>query len=438
MGCYEVGLGDTLGVGTPKDTQTLLEVLLRDIPADKLAGHFHDTYGQGVGNVYRAYEMGLRVFDSSVAGLGGCPYAPGAKGNVSTEDVVYTLEKAGINTGVDLDKLVKVGQWISEQLGIPYGSRVGAALASKSRQSSTGSSQPAKKEAVAPERKWEVVKDTGEYRVSRSGAVLKVTLTRPKNGNAMTDAMLESLTELFKNLHKDPSVFHVVLEAEGKFFCTGMDLSGNSELSDMSREYNYYEKVAGLFEAVDRVPQTTIALINGPCYGGGVGLGFACDVRIVSPKARWTLSEVKIGVSPAVISKFLVREWGSSMAREGMLSGREITPTELWRIGAVHQIVAEGETLESRLESYLSQLERAAPRAAAVNKELSRRAWLQPESKAQTDLVQKAFHAMVAKGGEGEHGIQQLFRNKNKLFSWQEFWARRNPFANPIYQEPRE
>jgi hydroxymethylglutaryl-CoA lyase len=89
MGCYEISLGDTLGVGTPAQVEALLKVLLHHIPADKLAGHFHDTYGQAVANVVKAFEMGIRTFDSSVAGLGGCPYAKGAKGNVATEDLVY-------------------------------------------------------------------------------------------------------------------------------------------------------------------------------------------------------------------------------------------------------------------------------------------------------------------------------------------------------------
>jgi hydroxymethylglutaryl-CoA lyase len=89
MGCYEISLGDTIGVGTPAQVETLLRLLLQHIPAEKMAGHFHDTYGQAVANAVRAYDLGLRVFDSSVGGLGGCPYAKGAKGNVATEDLVY-------------------------------------------------------------------------------------------------------------------------------------------------------------------------------------------------------------------------------------------------------------------------------------------------------------------------------------------------------------
>ena len=131
MGCYEVGLGDTLGVGIPSKTKRLLELLLKHIPANKLAGHFHDTYGQAVANVIAAYDMGIRSFDSSVAGLGGCPYAKGAKGNLATEDMVYTFEESGISTGIDLQKLSAVGDWISKQLGLPNSSRAGAALVAK-------------------------------------------------------------------------------------------------------------------------------------------------------------------------------------------------------------------------------------------------------------------------------------------------------------------
>jgi len=436
MGCYEVGLGDTLGVGTPYDTQKLLEVLLREIPANKLAGHFHDTYGQGVANVVRAYDMGLRTFDSSVAGLGGCPYAPGARGNVSTEDIVYTLEKGGINTGVDLDKLIGVGRWISEQLGIPYGSRVGTALLA--RRESIAVTKPVLKDKPSTSalpstssksgRTWTLEQDTGEYRVYRSGETVKITLTRPRNGNALTDAMLEGVTELYKKLGADPSVYHVVLSSEGKYFCTGMDLSGATNTSDMSTQSSYYAKVLALYEAIDHCPKTTISLIGGPCYGGGVGLTFACDVRFVSTKARWTLSEVKIGVSPAIISKYLVREWGVSVAREAMISGREIGPEELLRIGAIHAITGPEETLDDKLDSYLDQLEKCAPRSAAINKELARLGWYDPEGEPQAHLIKETFGNMMAPGSEGEHGIN-TFQQKVKSVDWRKFWGNRNPTA---------
>ncbi|MFP3926283.1 hydroxymethylglutaryl-CoA lyase [Pseudomonas sp. W5-36] len=127
MGCYEVSLGDTIGTGTPGATRTLFDVVAGQIPRGKLAGHFHDTYGQALANLYASLLEGIHVFDSSVAGLGGCPYAKGATGNVASEDVVYLLNGLGIETGIDLDKLIAAGQRISDTLGRANGSRVAKA-----------------------------------------------------------------------------------------------------------------------------------------------------------------------------------------------------------------------------------------------------------------------------------------------------------------------
>ena len=131
MGCYEISLGDTIGVGTAGETRALIRAVADDIPLAALAGHFHDTYGQAVANVYAALEEGVRTFDSSVSGLGGCPYAPGAAGNVATEDIVYMLEGAGFETGADLDALTGISQWISDALGRRPGSKVTLARAAK-------------------------------------------------------------------------------------------------------------------------------------------------------------------------------------------------------------------------------------------------------------------------------------------------------------------
>ncbi len=133
MGCYEVSLGDTIGVGTPRATQRMIEACARRVPVERLAGHYHDTYGQALANIYASLELGVATFDASIAGLGGCPYAAGASGNVATEDVVYMLEGLGIETGVDLGRLVDTGQWISGLLGKPYGSKAGKALAAKKK-----------------------------------------------------------------------------------------------------------------------------------------------------------------------------------------------------------------------------------------------------------------------------------------------------------------
>ena len=128
LGCYEISLGDTIGVGTPLKAKRMLDAVAAEVPIEKLAAHFHDTYGQALANLYAVLEEGISVIDASVAGLGGCPYAKGASGNVATEDVLYLLNGLGIKTGVDLDKLVTTGEWISEQLKRHNGSKVGQAL----------------------------------------------------------------------------------------------------------------------------------------------------------------------------------------------------------------------------------------------------------------------------------------------------------------------
>jgi hydroxymethylglutaryl-CoA lyase len=131
MGCYEVSLGDTIGVGTPGKTRAMIEACARRVPMDKLAGHYHDTYGQALANIYASLEAGVRTFDASVAGLGGCPYAAGASGNVATEDVLYMLDGLGMKTGVDFDKVVDTGEWISAFLGKPIASKVARATLAK-------------------------------------------------------------------------------------------------------------------------------------------------------------------------------------------------------------------------------------------------------------------------------------------------------------------
>ena len=128
LGCYEISLGDTIGVGTPSKVQTMLAEVSKAVPMDKLAGHFHNTYGMAIANIYASLQMGMAVFDASVAGLGGCPYAKGASGNVATEDVVYLLNGLGIDSGVDLNHLVETAVWVSAQLGRAPASNVAKAL----------------------------------------------------------------------------------------------------------------------------------------------------------------------------------------------------------------------------------------------------------------------------------------------------------------------
>ena len=131
IGVQHVGIADTIGVGTPRKVQAAMERALEHYPLAEVSGHFHDTYGQALSNIYACLEIGVHTFDASVAGLGGCPYAKGATGNVATEDVVFMLDGLGIETGIDLDALVDAGAFISQQLGRPPVSRVGRALLAK-------------------------------------------------------------------------------------------------------------------------------------------------------------------------------------------------------------------------------------------------------------------------------------------------------------------
>ncbi|HXV22646.1 MAG TPA: hydroxymethylglutaryl-CoA lyase [Alphaproteobacteria bacterium] len=133
MGCEELSLGDTIGTGTPRKIQAVVEAVARNVSIERLAVHCHDTYGQSLANILAALQLGVAIVDSAVAGLGGCPYAPGASGNVASEDVLYMLDGLDIETGVDLARLTEAGAFISAALGRRSGSRAGLALASRVR-----------------------------------------------------------------------------------------------------------------------------------------------------------------------------------------------------------------------------------------------------------------------------------------------------------------
>lgn len=131
MGCYEISLADTIGVGTPDDILRMLETVSKGVPMAQLAGHYHDTYGMALANIYASYQVGMRSFDSSIAGLGGCPYARGASGNVATEDLVYLFNGMGVDTGLDIGLLTECSEWVSNVLNRENASRVSKAMLAK-------------------------------------------------------------------------------------------------------------------------------------------------------------------------------------------------------------------------------------------------------------------------------------------------------------------
>lgn len=420
MGCYEISLGDTLGIGTASDVKNLLRHLTSSgIPISQLAGHFHDTYGQAVSNAWQAYLCGIRVFDGSVGGLGGCPFAPGAKGNASTEDLVYLFDRAGISTGVDLLKLVEVGTWISSELAKANDSRSGAALAVKHK------IVPVAKQKDKRERTerltWTLESDKDGLKLLRSGVNLQVVLNRPKNGNALTEAMISNLTELFNKAATDDSINRIIISAAGKFFCTGMDLSkgGSPVAQSKAASDAQYRRLTDLFEAIDNAPQVTIACISGTMFGGGVGLAFACDIRIGVKSAKANLSEAKLGLTPATISKYVIREWGLPFTREAMLSARQIPLEELKSMGCIAMVVDSQEQLDEALDRYLIALRSVAPEASRMCKDLVKLGWKYGGEQEQAEGLKDVFDRMMRSDGEAAVGLK-AFQGGKKALNWDE------------------
>ncbi|KAF7548441.1 hypothetical protein G7Z17_g7055 [Cylindrodendrum hubeiense] len=421
MGCYEISLGDTLGVGSPSNTRKLIKFLDNNgVPLNRLAGHFHDTYGQAVANVWEAYNCGIRVFDSSVAGLGGCPFAPGAKGNVATEDLVYMFDKAGIETGVDLSKLVTTGTWISQKLSMQTGSRAGAALASKSKPENSKNIETGALSAKAS-LSWTCVNKTDGLLVHRAGANLKITMNRPKNGNALTVTMINDLISTFKEAGKDPTLSRIVITGTGKFFCTGMDLGKNSTPvgADVSAADAQFERLYQLFETIDTCPKVTISCLNGPAFGGGVGLAFTCDIRLCIQSATVTLSEAKLGLCPATISKYVIREWGIPFSREAMLSSRPVSPTELKAKGVIFDVADDAASLDKLLTTLLLQLRVTSSDATRMCKDLVRAGWAHGGQQEQAVVIKQLFQDMMKPGAPGDYGVKEF--QAGRKVDWDEY-----------------
>ncbi|GIZ37479.1 hypothetical protein CKM354_000092400 [Cercospora kikuchii] len=419
VGCQEISLGDTIGVGVPKETKALIDYLVNaGIPIEKLAGHFHDTYGQAIANMWAGYNCGMRVFDSSVGGLGGCPYAPGAKGNLATEDLVYTLERAGISTGVNLPKLVDTGVWITEQLGIPNSSRAGAALYSKAQ---TAKQRPGAAVITAKSAlPWTLQPGSGDLELYRQGPNLKLVLNRPRNGNVLTASMISRLTQVFEGAATDRSITRIVITANGKYFCTGMDLSrDNSPVAQEGPAASdaQYDRLVRLFEAIDNAPQVTIACVQGPAFGGGVGLALVCDIRLMTANASLRLSEVRLGLAAATISNYVIRELGISFSREVMLSARSVLAQELLQLGKIAEIIPANEQPSSAIDEYLRRLQACAPKASTLTKELVRLGWKHAGDEVQARGVKDIFTEMMGHKSESAHGLAK-FQKGVKDVDW--------------------
>ncbi|KAE8315802.1 beta-lactamase/transpeptidase-like protein [Aspergillus transmontanensis] len=388
MGCYEVSLGDTLGVGCPDKVRSLLTYLEEhDVSLELLAGHFHDTYGQAVANTWEAYNCGLRVFDSSISGLGGCPYAPGAKGNVATEDLVYMFHNAGIDTGLDMLKLVETGLWISTRLSRENASRAGIALAN-----THGLVSPPRHTEHAPTKtatSWSPMNTKGRLLTYRSGGNFKIVLNRPKRGNTLTQKMVADLIAIIANCNKDPSLLNIIITATGGYFCMGVEIGKSMPFIAQGASRNPQAKhLAALLELMKRSPKTTVACLNGHAFGGGVDLALACDVRISLRAATLTFTEATFEQTRNANSR-----WKSAFIRNAVFSTHSTTAEKLNSLGLVSEIVEDQGQLRAGLDDLLTRLNNSRPAKPRASREFSwstRAGW-----DAQADTLDTTFFKMM-------------------------------------------
>ena len=261
---------------------------------------------------------------------------------------------------------------------------------------------------------WNVTKSCPELTVFQHGRTVKILLTKAKRGNSLSLAMISQLTIMFKEMATNKSIYRIILTGEGRYFCTGMDLREkrpeNSE--------DHFSALYDLFEAIDACPQTTIAAINGPTFGGGVGLAFVFDIRIAVRDATMCLSEVKLGLCPATISKFVVREWGVGLARMAMLTGKQISVDELYRIGSVHTVVPYQGALSLAVDQWLHDLRFTEPRASALCKKLARDGWRYAGGPLQLQTIREVFVTMMDENSQSHRGIED-FRKGIRGTDWE-------------------
>ncbi|KAH7080778.1 ClpP/crotonase-like domain-containing protein [Paraphoma chrysanthemicola] len=260
----------------------------------------------------------------------------------------------------------------------------------------------------------------------RDGSALFLTLNNVAKANSVSANMLHSLQVAFESADQDDEITAVVLTGNGKFFCTGMDFSSdgdaNAELSPELHDQKYHKAVR-LFDTISSCTKTTIALVNGSCYGGGNGIVFACDIRIAVRGAKFVLSEVKRGLSPATISRYLVREWGTSLAREAMVTGRVVGIEELFPLRAVHHAVEDIVEGQKRVVEVLEGLKSCAPRAVAQSKRLVNAVY-EENSRESGQVIKEVFLDMTKPSDEADYGISQ-FRKGVRTVDWESWYKSR-------------
>lgn len=260
---------------------------------------------------------------------------------------------------------------------------------------------------------WAEVQHGDGYEVSRQGRTIKITLDRPSQGNALTLQLTKDLASVFSRYSSDASVHRIVLTARGRYFCTGMHLQEDLFTSPATRG----SALQKLFSAIDTCPKTTIAVVNGPAFGGGVGLAMVCDIRLAVETAYFCLSEAKLGLCPAIVSRYLVREWGISLVKMAMLTGKKVQPKVLSNIGAIHVLAKDQVDLDNALDRMLSDLRHVAPQASANTKKLLAEVVANADPHAMDALALDVFQDMFSESSEARYGVAQ-FRDGNRNVNW--------------------
>jgi methylglutaconyl-CoA hydratase len=212
---------------------------------------------------------------------------------------------------------------------------------------------------------------TDGVRIERDGGVARVVLNRPERNNAFDEELIAALSHAFDDLATAADISVVMVQGEGKSFCAGADINWMKKAAGYTREENIRDAqpLARMLAALDRMPQTTIARVQGPVYGGGVGLVAACDIAIATAEATFCLSEVRLGLVPAVISPYVIRAIGQRAGRRYFQTAEVFAAPEAARIGLVHEVVAT-DAIDDHIAGLLKQLKTGAPQARAVAKKL--------------------------------------------------------------------
>lgn len=272
----------------------------------------------------------------------------------------------------------------------------------------------------------------------RENSALYVTINNPKKGNSLNVDLIVTLKKVIDDAGRDNSIIAIVLTGKGKYFCTGMDLSSSSSLlenvpSNADRSCTQaarFQMLLDLFKTVEYCPKPIINFINGPCFGGGTGLAFAGDIRVSVSSAFFVLSEVKRGLTPAIISPFITREWGAPLAREAMIQARNVSPQELHARGSIHYVVNSLEEGHMRVRQILEQQSHCAPHAVAETKRMVRNALDTPTIEERDENIRNLFLTMIKPNDEVAYGMKQ-FQEGNRNIDWAT-WAKSRPASSKL------